>query len=92
MPGCLSVAAGAAKALSAALGKPLVGVHHMVHTYLALAVNVVTDLDSCSMPMLSRHFSPSPQMSYQNILFLLFFLQVVIHCCFSLKIRRHSRS
>lgn len=30
MPGCLSVAAGTAKGIAAALGKPLVGVHHMV--------------------------------------------------------------
>ncbi|CAL1707938.1 unnamed protein product [Somion occarium] len=29
MPGCLTVAATTAKALAAALGKPLVGVHHM---------------------------------------------------------------
>ena len=31
MPGCLSVAAGAAKGIAAAFGKPLVGVHHMVY-------------------------------------------------------------
>ena len=30
MYGCLSVCAGAAKALAAATGKPLLGVHHMV--------------------------------------------------------------
>lgn len=31
MYGCLSVCAGAAKALAAATGKPLLGVHHMVN-------------------------------------------------------------
>lgn len=36
MYGCLSVCAGAAKALAAASGKPLLGVHHMVSVYAAL--------------------------------------------------------
>lgn len=35
MRGCLSVASNAAKALAAALGKPLVGVHHMVRPFIS---------------------------------------------------------
>jgi hypothetical protein len=33
MPGCLSVGMNAAKTLAAAMGKPLVGVNHMVLSY-----------------------------------------------------------
>jgi len=35
MYGCLSVCSGAAKALAAATGKPLIGVHHMVRLFLS---------------------------------------------------------
>lgn len=35
MYGCLSVCSGAAKALAAATGKPLIGVHHMVRLSLS---------------------------------------------------------
>ncbi|GAA5929514.1 hypothetical protein JCM10213_006394 [Rhodosporidiobolus nylandii] len=46
MYGCLSVCAGAAKALAASTGKPLMGVHHMQAHALT--------------PLLTSHLSPSP--------------------------------
>lgn len=44
MYGCLSVCLGAAKALAAATGKPLLGVHHMVRSCRATSPPPV-DLD-----------------------------------------------
>lgn len=37
--GCLSVGSNAAKSLAAALGKPLVGVHHMVRSHVLFLSN-----------------------------------------------------
>ena len=39
MSGCLSVCANAAKTLAAALQKPLVGVHHMVRSFIFIVAS-----------------------------------------------------
>ena len=50
MPGCLSVGMNAAKTLAAALGKPLVGAHHMVTFFLALVQTSLNPSYSKVMP------------------------------------------
>ncbi|GAA5868858.1 hypothetical protein JCM3774_006776 [Rhodotorula dairenensis] len=55
MYGCLSVCAGAAKALAAATGKPLLGVHHMQAHALTpfLTASPVTDAPTPEFPFLT---------------------------------------
>lgn len=60
MYGCLSVCLGAAKALAAATGKPLIGVHHMVRTILRSLPRAPLPSAADHAPRLSLPFSPSP--------------------------------
>lgn len=52
--GCLSVGSNAAKTLAAALGKPLVGVHHMVrfltHSFLFFSLHTLLSKRTHSRP------------------------------------------
>ena len=56
MPGCLSVGMNASKSMAAVLGKPLVGVHHMVCVLAAPVRRALTNSPARACPHTLAHF------------------------------------